>query len=66
MQNFVVKKKDGYSAYQLTSVLDDMHYGVDLIVRGQDLWASTLAQHYLAGRVGAGAWRDAAFIIIRY
>lgn len=48
MQYFVVRKKDGFPAYQLTSVLDDVHYGVDLIVRGEDLWASTLAQLYLA------------------
>jgi glutamyl-tRNA synthetase len=49
MHNFVIKKKDGYPAYQLTSVVDDLYYGVDLIVRGQDLWASTLAQLQLAG-----------------
>lgn len=49
MQSFVVKKKDGFPAYQLTSVVDDLHFGVDLVVRGADLWPSTLAQHYLAG-----------------
>lgn len=48
MQYFVVRKKDGYPAYQLASVIDDIYFGVDLIVRGQDLWGSTLAQHYLA------------------
>ncbi len=48
MHNFVVKKKDGFPAYQLTSVIDDLFYGVDLVVRGQDLWSSTLAQHQLA------------------
>jgi glutamyl/glutaminyl-tRNA synthetase len=48
MHNFVVKKKDGYPAYQLTSIVDDLYYGVDLIVRGQDLWASTLTQLQLA------------------
>ncbi|QTE44296.1 MULTISPECIES: glutamate--tRNA ligase family protein [Mucilaginibacter] len=48
MENFVVKKKDGFPAYQLTSVIDDLFYGVDLIVRGEDLWASTLAQIQLA------------------
>lgn len=61
MQDFVVRKKDGYPAYQLTSVLDDVYYGIDLIVRGEDLWASTLAQHYLAPYIGAGAFRDMAF-----
>jgi glutamyl/glutaminyl-tRNA synthetase len=48
MKDFVVKKKDGYPAYQLTSMVDDLHFGVDLIVRGEDLWPSTIAQHYLA------------------
>lgn len=48
MQHFVVRKKDGFPAYQLTSLVDDMHYGVDLVVRGEDLWHSTLAQHYLS------------------
>jgi glutamyl/glutaminyl-tRNA synthetase len=48
MRNFIVKKKDGSPAYQLTSVMDDLLYGVDFIVRGEDLWPSTIAQHQLA------------------
>jgi len=48
MKDFIVKKKDGYPAYQLTSLIDDLHFGIDLIVRGEDLWPSTIAQHYLA------------------
>lgn len=48
MQYFVVRKRDGFPAYQLTSVVDDRHFGVDLVVRGADLWPSTLAQLYLA------------------
>jgi glutamyl-tRNA synthetase len=54
MQNFIVKKKDGFPAYQLTSVIDDLYYGVDLIVRGEDLWSSTLAQQVLASALGRG------------
>ncbi|GAA0880331.1 tRNA glutamyl-Q(34) synthetase GluQRS [Algoriphagus jejuensis] len=41
---YVVRKRDGLPAYHLTSVLDDLHFGVDLIVRGNDLYSSTLAQ----------------------
>ncbi len=48
IHHFVVRKKDSYPAYQLTSLLDDIHFGIDLIVRGQDLWPSTLAQLHLA------------------
>lgn len=61
MRHFVVRKKDGYPAYQLTSVLDDIYFGVDLIVRGQDLWASTLAQHYLSAKMSAHAFQDITF-----
>jgi len=48
MQDFVVRKKDGFPAYQLSSVIDDHYFGVDLIIRGEDLWPSTIAQHYLS------------------
>lgn len=47
MQHFVVRKKNGFPAYQLASVADDIHYEVDLVVRGEDLWDSSLAQLYL-------------------
>lgn len=49
---FVVRKKDGHAAYQLASVIDDDYFGVDLIVRGADLWDSTQAQLYLAQQAG--------------
>lgn len=48
MQNFVIRRRDGVPAYQLASVVDDLHYDIDLVVRGQDLWSSTIAQHELA------------------
>lgn len=52
MQNFVVRKKNGFPAYQLTSLADDLFYGIDSIVRGNDLWQSTIAQHVLAKVLG--------------
>ena len=61
MRDFFVKKKDGFPAYQLTSVLDDVYFGIDLVVRGEDLWPSTWAQLYLAGLLGADAFRRATF-----
>jgi len=61
MTDFVVRKRDGFPAYQLTSVIDDLHYGIDLVVRGEDLWPSTLAQQWLAGELGRGAFREIHF-----
>lgn len=61
LHNFIVKKKDGFPAYQLTSVIDDLFFGVDLIVRGEDLWPSTLAQHLLANTLGKNSFADFVF-----
>jgi glutamyl/glutaminyl-tRNA synthetase len=48
MSGFIVQKKDKMPSYQLSSMLDDVWYGVDLVVRGSDLYPSTLAQLYLS------------------
>jgi glutamyl/glutaminyl-tRNA synthetase len=61
MTDFVVKRKDGFPAYQLTSVVDDIHFGIDLIVRGQDLWPSTLAQLYLSSLLGQNPFPETLF-----
>lgn len=61
MQHFVIRRKDGFPAYQLTSLADDLHFGIDLIVRGEDLWPSTLAQLFLAGLLGADTFLSATF-----
>jgi len=61
MKNFIIRKKDGYPAYQLTSLLDDIYFGVDLIVRGEDLWPSTIAQHYLASVLNIPSFSQITF-----
>jgi glutamyl/glutaminyl-tRNA synthetase len=61
MHNFIVRKKDGFPAYQLTSIIDDLYYGIDLIVRGDDLWPSTLAQQGLATALGKKDFNTIAF-----
>lgn len=61
MKDFVVRKKDDMAAYQLASLADDIHFGVDLIVRGTDLWPSTLAQLYLADVLEEQTFQDTAF-----
>lgn len=44
----VLRRKDGLPAYQLASVTDDCLFGVNWVVRGADLFASTVAQVYIA------------------
>lgn len=61
MNDFVVRKKDGYPAYQLASLADDLHFGIDLIVRGEDLLDSTLAQLYLADVLNEKTFQSACF-----
>jgi glutamyl-tRNA synthetase len=61
MKNFIIRRKDGVPAYQLASVVDDLHYGVDLVVRGEDLWPSTIAQHELASALDEDEFNKIAF-----
>ncbi|HTH83094.1 MAG TPA: glutamate--tRNA ligase family protein [Mucilaginibacter sp.] len=61
MHDFVVKKKDDHPAYQLASLIDDLHFGVDLIVRGDDLYPSTIAQCYLADILGKDDFKNITF-----
>jgi glutamyl-tRNA synthetase len=61
MTDFIVRKRDGFPAYQLSSVIDDLHYAVDFIVRGQDLWPSTLAQLYLGKLLGETRFNSIRF-----
>jgi glutamyl/glutaminyl-tRNA synthetase len=61
MHHVVIRKKDGFPSYQLTSVIDDLFYGIDLVVRGQDLWPSTLVQHQLATAIGMNNFNKISF-----
>lgn len=61
MRDFVVRKKDGFPAYQLASLIDDQYFGIDMIVRGEDLWPSTLAQLYLADVLRHDTFKNTAF-----
>lgn len=46
--HFVVRQKNGMPAYQVASLVDDLDYEINFIVRGRDLLSSTAAQIYLA------------------
>ncbi|HEU4716942.1 MAG TPA: glutamate--tRNA ligase family protein [Bacteroidia bacterium] len=52
MGPFVIRRRDGIPAYQVASLADDLHSGINFIVRGNDLLHSTAAQVYLASLAG--------------
>lgn len=58
---YLIRKKDGFPTYQLCSLIDDLHFGVDLIVRGQDLYPSTFAQLDLARLLGKDTFGQTTF-----
>jgi glutamyl/glutaminyl-tRNA synthetase len=46
--DFVVRQKNGRPAYQLASVVDDDYFGINFIVRGEDLLSSTASQIFVS------------------
>jgi glutamyl-tRNA synthetase len=52
VDDFVLRRGDGVPAYNLAGVVDDAHSGVDQVVRGDDLLASSPRQAYLAHLLG--------------
>ncbi|HEX3289576.1 MAG TPA: tRNA glutamyl-Q(34) synthetase GluQRS [Mycobacterium sp.] len=52
VDDFVVQRGDGVAAYNLAVVVDDAAQGVDQVVRGDDLLASSPRQAYLANLLG--------------
>jgi len=57
----VVRRRDGIPAYQVASVCDDVHFGIDLIVRGEDLLASTAGQFFIAQQLRFDGFLNATF-----
>ena len=62
MGDFVLWRKDDLPAYQLASLVDDLDDRINLIVRGEDLIASTAAQLFLAEKLRAEGFLRAALL----
>jgi len=60
-RNFIVRRRDGLPAYHIASLADDVDYGINTIVRGEDLLLSTAVQLYLAQQLALPSFGHSTF-----
>lgn len=46
--DIIIQRKDAYPAYQIATLADDQFFGVNVIIRGEDLVHSTALQRWLS------------------
>jgi len=61
LRNVILRNKEGQAAYQLCSIIDDQHFGISHIIRGQDLFDSSVCQLAIAQEM---AWHS--FLKIKF
>ncbi len=61
LKDFAIRRKNELPTYQLASLVDDLHFGVNLIVRGMDLLASSIAQMYLSQQLPENKFHQSIF-----
>jgi glutamyl/glutaminyl-tRNA synthetase len=57
----ILKRKDGLPAYQLCSLVDDIDFGINYIVRGSDLLSSSIFQMGLSNQMGPNLFKEIHF-----
>jgi glutamyl-tRNA synthetase len=61
VHDIVVRRRDGLSAYHITSLADDVEFDINTIVRGEDLLSSTAIQLYLSACLDLSAFEAIRF-----
>lgn len=62
IDDFIVRQKNGLSAYHLASVVDDCSSQINFIARGEDLLPSSAAQIYLSEQIGLNTFKENLFV----
>ncbi len=62
MPDPVLRQRNGSPSYQVVSLADDVRYGINLIVRGEDLLPSTACQLQIADLLNLRVFLDVRFV----